>query len=451
MTRAGIRILAIGTVVVLIPLALHGVWDQIEATRLSRRVREIQQRGEPVNTAENRRPLDSEQQRDASRLYFAAAILSVPTFPPRLQAASTGQALRGSMATLAELAGRPAADVRRDPRLADLEATVESVRSALSLLDEATPLDFQRFSPDSPAYSLLTSDLIRLATVNSLRTSVLALRGDIDQAASSHVASVRLLRTFTGMAGSFTPRTTDALALLIARGSPDESALRTLQQAYAHAAENDGLADALIDRRATMLESAWPHSYGRASWVQRLAINGLRRRGFDPVWFLLRPWLTRSFIAMIDTLQAEIAIARQPWPQKYEAVNRLRQQFPEGPRQPFGSTDVNRFGVPLQFPAPQWSQGFVRYATAAGERLAVNRAAVAVLGVELFRRTHGGTLPQMLDGGVLDPFTGRPLKYVRSDTSYTVYSVGPDQHDDGGEVGEGRGARDRGIRVRLGP
>jgi hypothetical protein len=453
MSRRRIRLLAIAAVVVLAPLALHGAWDQVEAARVSRRVRDIQQRGEPVNTAEKRRPLGSEQQREASRLYFAAAILSVPKPFPAVQPASAGLAgLRGNLAAVTELAERPAEEVRRDPRVSELRATVDSVATALSLLDEATRLEFERFSPDSPAYSLLTSNLLRLATVNSIRTSVLALRGDIERAASSQLASVRLLRTFTGMTGFVSPRTTETLGLLLSRGPVDEPNLRALQQAYTRAAGNDGLAEDLIDRRTAALEAFWPHSYGRASWVQRLEVEGSRGRGVNLLWFFTRPYLTHSFVSMLDRFEVEIAIARQPWPEKYESVKKLRQQFPEEPRRPFGLTSgPNSLGIPLKVPAAQWTQGFVRSATAAGERLALNRAAVAVLGVEIFRRAHSGNLPQALDDSLLDPFTGTPLKFVRSASSYTVYSVGPDQHDEGGAVGDadGKAPRDRGIRISL--
>jgi hypothetical protein len=452
MTRRGIRILAIAAVVLLIPLALHGVWDQLEATRLSRRVRAIQQRGEPVNTGTQRRPLASEQQREASRLYFAAAILSVPKPSPAIQPASTSLAtLRGNLAAMTELTDRPTEELRRDPRLMELAATVDSTETALSLLDQATGLEFERFSPDSPAYPLLTSNLLRLSEVNSIRTSVLALRGDIDRAASSQLASVRLLRTFTGMASFVSPRTTGTLGLLLSRGPVAEPDLRALQQAYATAAGNDGLAEDLIDRRTAALEASWPHSYGRAFWAERLEAGGSRRGAFDLVWFFTRPYLTHLFVSVLDIFEGEVAIARQPWPEKYESVKKLRQQFPEGPRQPFGSTSgPNSLGIPLKVPAAQWAQGFVRAATAAGDRLALNRAAVAVLDVELFRRAHGGTLPQTLNATAIDPFTGAPLKFVRTTSWYAVYSVGPDQRDDGGEVSETGGKRDRGIRVLVG-
>ena len=86
---------------------------------------------------------------------------------------------------------------------------------------------------------------------------------------------------------------------------------------------------------------------------------------------------------------------------------------------------------------------FLRRVIAAGERLATNRAAVIVVAIERFKRAHGGALPPSLDALVPDyldtipedPFDGQILRFAQSDGSYTVYSVGIDQRDDGGKTG----------------
>lgn len=72
------------------------------------------------------------------------------------------------------------------------------------------------------------------------------------------------------------------------------------------------------------------------------------------------------------------------------------------------------------------------------EREAVVRAARVAVALELWRAVEG-TLPESLDilGSrevATDPFTGHPLKYMRIDGGYVIYSVGRDERDDGGKL-----------------
>lgn len=67
------------------------------------------------------------------------------------------------------------------------------------------------------------------------------------------------------------------------------------------------------------------------------------------------------------------------------------------------------------------------------------RCARAALAVERYRLAHGALpetlddlVPEYLKGVPLDPFAKAPLKYLRKDGGYSVYSVGRDRKDDGG-------------------
>jgi hypothetical protein len=68
-----------------------------------------------------------------------------------------------------------------------------------------------------------------------------------------------------------------------------------------------------------------------------------------------------------------------------------------------------------------------------------NRVLCQALAIERYRLSHG-RLPAGLDDLVpdylpetpLDPFDGRPLRYRLREPGFTVYSIGPDQTDDGG-------------------
>ncbi len=71
-----------------------------------------------------------------------------------------------------------------------------------------------------------------------------------------------------------------------------------------------------------------------------------------------------------------------------------------------------------------------------------NRSANAALAVERYRLAHGDGLPPSLDALVpefldrvpTDIFADSPLRYRRLDLGYVIYSIGPDQKDDGGSL-----------------
>jgi hypothetical protein len=62
------------------------------------------------------------------------------------------------------------------------------------------------------------------------------------------------------------------------------------------------------------------------------------------------------------------------------------------------------------------------------------------LAIEAFRRRQG-RLPEQLDELVpellpivpVDPIDGRPLRYVVQGDDFLLYSIGMDEHDDGGK------------------
>jgi hypothetical protein len=70
-------------------------------------------------------------------------------------------------------------------------------------------------------------------------------------------------------------------------------------------------------------------------------------------------------------------------------------------------------------------------------------------------------VPAILNAVPPDPFTGQPLKFIRTADSCTSYSVGQDRKDDVGDIGEWQPdvsgpyprivEHDIGIRVPLRP
>jgi hypothetical protein len=258
MTRPTFRRWAIAAFVVLLPPAAHAIWDQVEANRFARYVRDLQERGEPIDRRADQQPLANEAERRASRLYAAAAILASDGLPPLNGDSSTPQAdrhrtLQRDEKDLATLSGSAVTDAR----LVSLETVVSQSQAALGLLDAATPLEFHRFDPRSPEYSYRLSNLFNLNVLNQTRTDLASFRGDGDAAARSLLAGVRLRRTMEGLWNSLAAGTFESLRLMLARTDPDAAQLAALQSAYETFAIDDGLAQYLTELRARIISDVW--------------------------------------------------------------------------------------------------------------------------------------------------------------------------------------------------
>ncbi|MGE0433781.1 MAG: hypothetical protein AB7S36_16115, partial [Planctomycetota bacterium] len=76
--------------------------------------------------------------------------------------------------------------------------------------------------------------------------------------------------------------------------------------------------------------------------------------------------------------------------------------------------------------------------------------------IERYRLAHDGALPdtlaalmpEFLPAVPLDTFDGKPLRYVKTDSGYTLYSVSENLTDDGGTKGENRQSGDLVMSVR---
>jgi hypothetical protein len=97
---------------------------------------------------------------------------------------------------------------------------------------------------------------------------------------------------------------------------------------------------------------------------------------------------------------------------------------------------------------------FHRATVSAGRSLGILRSARLAARIERYRLATGG-LPDSLDqlarfGEIpLDPFTGKPLVYVKTADGYAVYTLGEERRDAGPErLAEERGPN-WGLRVRL--
>jgi hypothetical protein len=137
-------------------------------------------------------------------------------------------------------------------------------------------------------------------------------------------------------------------------------------------------------------------------------------------------------IGQVQEMTSLLAESKKPWPQRIVVETaESAQEGREAWRFPFTEVATRR-GV-LEDHARR-----TRYAAAT---LAVVRSTLSALAIERFRAAHGALptrLPDLIPGVLAeiptDPFSGHPLLYKRWPDGYSVYSVGPDRQDDGGEI-----------------
>jgi hypothetical protein len=84
------------------------------------------------------------------------------------------------------------------------------------------------------------------------------------------------------------------------------------------------------------------------------------------------------------------------------------------------------------------------------------RCAVVMLAAERYRRVKGrwpnaltDLVPDFLATAPLDPFDGNPLRYRLTDQGVVIYSVGPDEKDNGGRFDKDARRSDRDLALRL--
>jgi hypothetical protein len=136
-------------------------------------------------------------------------------------------------------------------------------------------------------------------------------------------------------------------------------------------------------------------------------------------------------IGQVQEMTSLLGDSRRPWPERIVVETpESAQEGREAWRFPFTEVATRR-GV-LEDHARR-----TRYAAAT---LTVVRSTLSALAIERFRAAHGALpsrladlIPGDLSAIPTDPFSGHPLLYKRWPDGYSVYSVGPDRQDDGGE------------------
>ena len=413
-------------------LASYVIWGRVEAHRLSNAVAVIAARGEPVTFDGNPPAPQTAEQRDAASLYAQAAELA---YDRDIQ-----ENHRASRLDLDAPGGTeiPFDEIRTNYRGDD---------RAFQLLDRATPMDFHGFEaaqrePREFGSPRLESGLIDLGSFACLRADLASIGGDAETAVAALVPCIRLERTLYVPQHRSTHgvRILGSLRIFFRHANPSDTALATLQRAFDVWPEEDTMRTTVFLDRARFIEMTAGQPFPGVGF-------SIARRVFHPMWLA-------SARRALPTFDESIAIAREPWPDRWNAVEQRQRAFRQQFEQRARSGWLTRFTDPF---AGLFTWDYMAIRWSASE-LAARRIAALAVSVERYRRAHDGAMPASIQAPE-DPYSGRPLIVKQDADGYVIYGVDTDRKDDGGVI-YGFGAapptrigpqspRDFGIHVPL--
>ncbi len=394
----------------LLPFVIHSVWDYIEARRLRAFIDEIARKGEPVRP-EIYHPLTGGAA-ESARYYRAAAALASGF--GREMSVGAGPSNFGLRVATAEREG-----IWPDDLVSDLRATLDRYRDALTFGDRAASLPFEGFGSggsSSDLASYLAGELFNVQRLSSLRTELLALDGNGDQALDSFYTATRLTRAIGGAFSVFSAqRGASNLQLVLERTRPLPGALERVGGALAELDHDDRLTRRLVNLRALVLQAA-----------SRLGVApGLLRGSTRWEDVIARPWNAHVLNRQLEVFSRLLLAAQAPWPERIDRVVAVGLD-------------------PVGFAAPGSPARDVLDQETAGdaEQVATIRSARLVVAIERYRRDHAEQTPDRLQALVpsylsdlpIDPFSGASLLMKKETGGYTVYSLGTNRRDDGGNL-----------------
>jgi hypothetical protein len=309
-------------------------------------------------------------------------------------------------------------------------------------LDLARP-DSARF-PDFRAARLLTMETMEYAEV-----------GKVEEAIRSAEAAFRLASMFgneplfcSSLAAMTCPWIpTEQLERLVHRHRLQDRELNRLQSAFRGALDRNLLIRGLLERQCShirffreqviapggLTRLAVQSSADRTRvWLQGMAdrIREEKRPPWEHLALLPPAWFKGEMAAHLALTGRLLAIARLP--------------YPECLRVGASEADALKSGMPEVFTVSRYLLSFDSYGAAflsmqgVMARLDTARTAMAVLRFQAARGTLPARLqdlaPEFIEAIPPDPFTGEPPLCRRAAGGFTVYSVGEDGRDDGGQT-----------------
>jgi hypothetical protein len=322
-----------------------------------------------------------------------------------------------------------------------LESEIKKVAPAVEAARGMADLPHGRFAADyqaNPLAMLLPGQLENRQVASLLAFDVrhLAQTGDTKGALRSCVAGLntaraladeplfvsQLIRIACGVV------TFQSIERALAQVEPSAQDLEVLQRVLEDEDHTNGLLTALRGERGYIHLVFVTIEDGRVKLEQFFRDLGSEGPSLDQ-WL---PWKARydaraEHPEILALMSDQIANARLPLHEQLAKQKELEAKL----RDP---TSVGRFTRMLVPAAHKFSIGFRRYHASL-------RSLIVLLAAERFRRVDGHwpesieqLRPKYLAEVPLDPFDGKPMRYQRLTDGIQVYSVGPDESDNGGNV-----------------
>jgi hypothetical protein len=398
-------------VLVVLGIAAYAATNYWSSRTLHNEIARIRAAGEPLTFAE----LDAltpkvDRDQDAGPYYTAAAELAIPDFE---YVEANHEAFFGRKA--------PAVT----PEILTLaHRSLEQNHLALDLLDRGSALpgcnsDIQLQFGIEVAFPHMSKPrgLLNLA---SLRSRVLAIDGQGDQAVESIISSLGLLRTMDRqpmildalVQTAMLARCGDDVRFVLENGHPTDAALQKLSDAMARV-------KVIHPRQMFIAERVYYLEITR-DFIAMGPRNDPQDPGGETLTELSKRqmWSSLGLAGRIRTARnlpryvRLIEAASGDWPGLFASIEK------EGEK-----------------PASIWG-GITKTMVMGAYQISSYRSALLAIQIERFRLAHAGQLPdslaQLPNAGDLprDPFTGNPLLYVKTPDGYCVLSAGRGHPED---------------------
>ena len=311
-----------------------------------------------------------------------------------------------------------------------LKSSLKANQKTLELIDEATPIDyclFPRFretnssSKNEYLSNLKNSD--RLLCERNLYLAQTHQTSELFKTMSTLLKFSRRLDKqgylIDDMVGvSFKALATDNLKVVINQNVFNEAQLKDFQLQFIKMQDTSSYSISLINERCGAIEFFCTHFNDRDHTSEKLSAKRLKK------FYYLTGLEKKESLFMLDYLQDYIDASMLPvdqWPDAFEKIqNEIRDR------------------IYWQL----YSSELMLYCKIAQIRLRVLgqlRCTETALAVERYRLKYDALpeslealVPEFMEAVPLEPFDGQPLRYIRREGGYTVYTIGEDGVDNGG-------------------
>lgn len=434
--------------VVSMPLALLQGWDAVATAQLNLRLKAIRDAGDPVTMAE------------LAKTY--------PDPPPGKNAAEFFNAAFKVMEAQREApGGLPIVDAGQLPDIAvelppamrkAIQAYLKENAEVIELLHKAAALDDCKFDLDfTKGPGMLLPHLSKLRQAGRLLALEAVERiesGKADHAVESLIAGLRMgeaVRREPLLISTLVRVACDSIAIgqmerWASRGRPSAQALERVEAALAAVADRRIIESAMVGERCFGIDiyENYVLKPNRGEMVGQLFGGGDALPLAAPLLRIVpAAYFKSDMTCYLEIMNDYVVASRKPYPERFIAGARVGQQLEER---------IPRFYVVARMIVPALSRVF----SSGQQHIARCDTARVALAALRYKAKHGrlpadlgALVPDFLKAVPADPFDAKPLRYKADADGLTVYAVGENGKDDGGDTQAHEGKTpDVGFRVR---